>query len=133
MVAGKSAKVRRITGPYSRALRRGCLRDTLDGRSALGRFARDLERQLLDHVGGHASIVQKLLIERAVAAAIQIDAFEKKVAGGGNWSTHDERTYLGLITRQQRLLRELGLKPVATKTPMTVNEYFAHKRAGAVA
>ncbi|HEX3861080.1 MAG TPA: hypothetical protein VHY35_05255 [Stellaceae bacterium] len=118
-------------GPYSRKLRRGAIGSSTDGRSAEGRFIRDLEAQLIAHVGGSPSIAQKLLIDRIIKTTMQVDALDAKLAEG-TWTDHDSRTHGGLINRQRLLLREIGMKPAAARQP-TLAEHFAAKRAAAAA
>jgi hypothetical protein len=108
----KSPKDRRRLGPYSRKLRRGAVGDCVDGRSAEGRFIRDLERQLIDHVGGAPSVTQRLLIDRVIKIRLQLDALDEKV-GTPTWTPHDSRTYGGLLNAYRLTTRELGLKPAA--------------------
>jgi hypothetical protein len=67
-------------------------RTSIDGRSQIGRLARDMERQLADHVGGTPSITQRLLIDRAIKIRLQLDALDAKLAAG-DWTGHDSRTY----------------------------------------
>jgi hypothetical protein len=106
--AEKSVTGRRRVGPYSRKLQRGAIGDCVDGRSAEGRFIRDLERQLVDHVGGAPSITQRLLIERIVKIKLQLDAFDNKLASG-DWTAHDQRTFNALLNAHRLACRELGL------------------------
>jgi hypothetical protein len=110
------ARNHRQLGPYSRSLRRGVIGQTLDGRSEAGRFARDLERQLIEHVGGNPSITQKLLIERAIKTTLQLRALDVKL-DSGSWTDCDSRTHGALVNRERLLLRELGLQPAAAKPP----------------
>ena len=88
----------RKVGPYSRVLRRGIIADKIDGRSTLGRYCRDLERQLLEHIGGKPSITQRLLVERLIKTTVQLNTLDEKLSTG-EWSSHDERTHGGLINR----------------------------------
>ena len=94
-------------GPYSRKLRRGSIRDSIDGRSNVGRFIRDLEAQLIAHVGGHPTITQRLMIDRLIRCTLQLDQLDDKLLGK-NWTDLDVRTYGGLINRQRLLAREFG-------------------------
>ena len=108
--AEKSTTDRRRVGPYSRKLQRGAIGDCVDGRSAEGRFIRDLERQLVDHVGGSPSVTQRLLIERIIKIKLQLDELDGKLTSG-DWTAHDQRTYGALLNAQRLCLRELGLGP----------------------
>jgi hypothetical protein len=118
-------------GPYSRKLRRGAIGASVDGRSAEGRFIRDLERQLVDHVGGEPSVLQRLLIDRLVKVRLQLDALDDKLAAG-NWTPHDQRTYGALLNALRLTAREIGLQPAAVKGP-NLADYLAAKEAAAAA
>lgn len=121
------ARNHQMVGPYSKRLRRGSIGCSVDGRSAEGRYIRDLEAQLTAHIGGAPNIALKLLIDRIVKTSMQIDALDAKLASG-NWTDTDARTHGGLVNRQRLLLRELGFKGVAEKPP-TLAEHFARKAA----
>ena len=122
-------KNRKVLGPYSRVLRRGVIADSIDGRSTLGRFIRDLERQLTQHVGGDPSITQKLLIERLIKIRLQLDLLDKKLAEGG-WTHLDGRTYAGLLNAYRLTVRELGLQPAKHKQPSLAEHFAARAAAG---
>src|SRR5438046_193915 len=92
-------------GPYSAVLRRGVIGEAIDGRSTIGRLARDLEAQLVRHVGGNPSVTQRLLIELAVKTKLQADAFTTKLASG-DWTGHDQRTYNALLNAHRLACRE---------------------------
>lgn len=96
-------------GPYSKTLRRGVIGTSIDGRSALGRFMRDMEKQLVDHVGGKPTLPQRLLIDRMVKVRVQLDLLDDKLASG-EWTPHDSRTYGGLLNAFRLLAREIGIK-----------------------
>lgn len=102
---------RRRLGPYSRRLHRGAIGDLYDGRSAEGRFVRDLEAQLVAHVGGRPTVTQRLLIDRLIKVRLQLDALDAKMAAG-NWTSHDSRTHGGLQNAFRLCARELGVKAV---------------------
>lgn len=126
--ATASAADRTRLGPYSRRLHRGAVGDLYDGRSAEGRFVRDLEAQLIAHVGGTPSITQKLLIDRLIKIRLQLDALDAKLAGAKNWTPHDGRTHGGLMNAFRLTARELGLKATAAKPP-TLAEHLARRAA----
>jgi hypothetical protein len=126
-VAQIVARTQQRLGPYSRSLRRGVIGASLDGRSEAGRYARDLERQLTDHVGGSPSITQRLLIERIIKTGLQLRGLDAKLAAD-TWTDCDARTHGGLVNRERLLLRELGLKPQPAPVP-TLAEHLARKAA----
>jgi len=105
--AKKIVKDRRRFGPYSKRLHRGAIGDLVDGRSAQGRFIRHLEAELIVHVCGSPTIVQRMLIDRTIKIRLQLDALDEKLSAG-DWSAHDQRTYGALLNAQHLCLRELG-------------------------
>jgi hypothetical protein len=130
------AETRRRLGPYSRALRRGAIGTSIDGRSTFGRYLRDLEAQLVRHCGGPLSITitQRLLIDRLIKVTVQLDALDQRLMRSDGWTDHDSRTHGGLINRQRLLLREIGFKQQAPKAPsLSLVEYLAGKSAAGVA
>lgn len=97
--------------PYSKILSRGVigsLKD-LDGRSEQGRLVRQLEAELIAHIGGDPDIKQRLLIERIIKARWQLHLLDEKLFQGG-WTDLDTRTYTGLSTSYREALRDLGPK-----------------------
>jgi hypothetical protein len=103
-------------GPYSRKLRRGVISDKVDGRSTLGRFCRDLEAQLVAHIGGAPSVTQRMLIERAIKVQIQLDMLDTKLMSG-DWTPHDQRTHGALLNALRLTCRELGMKAAPKPAP----------------
>ena len=93
---------------------------SVDGRSVLGRFVRAIESELVAHVGGAPSIIQKLLIERLIRLRLQLDGLDEKLAAG-DWTPHDGRTYAGILNAYRLTARELGLKPAAAR-PLSLAE-----------
>lgn len=130
-MARTKPKTRRIIGPYSAVLRRGVIGEAIDGRSTIGRLARDLEAQLVAHVGGNPSVTQRLLIERIVKIKLQLDAFDSKLATGA-WTGHDQRTFNALLSAQRLACRELGLS-AAPPPQQSLAEYLAARAEGAAA
>lgn len=120
--AAQSSGHRSKLGPYSRRLHRGAVGDSIDGRSALGRFIRNLEAELIAHCGGSPSITQKMLIDQAIQLRLQRDALIEKRASGG-WTPHDGRAYGALLNAYRLTIRELGLKGTPPRVP-TLAELF---------
>src|SRR4030081_3311207 len=107
-MAEKSTTDRRRLGPYSKRLHRGAIGYLVDGRSAEGRFIRNLEAELVAHVGGSPTIAQRLLVDRIIKVRLQLDALDNKLTSG-DWTAHDQRTYGALLNAQRLCLRELSL------------------------
>jgi hypothetical protein len=114
MVMAASPPNLSLLGPHCRALRRGVIGDSVDGRSREGKFLRKCEAELVAQVGGAPSFAQKLLIRRIARAMLKLELFDAKMAGG-NWTDHDARTYGGLSNSLRLMLRELGLRPGAER------------------
>ena len=124
------AKSRGRIGPYSRVVQRGVIADTVDGRSRDGRLARHMEAELVRHLGGSPSFVEKLLVERLVKIRLRLDALEEK-AEADNWTDIDRRTYGGLLNAFRLTAREIGLA-TATHKPAhsrSMAEYLEAKEA----
>ncbi len=108
--------------PHSKALVRGSVGDTIDGRSREGRYLRHCEVELTKHVGGNPSFVQKVLITRAARAMLRLQLLDEKMEAG-SWTDHDARTFGGLSNSLRLMLRELGLK-AAVAPPPSLADYI---------
>lgn len=102
--------------PHSKAVIRGSVGDTIDGRSREGRYLRHCEVELTQHVGGKPSFVQKVLITRASRAMLRLQLLDEKLAEG-SWTDHDARTFGGLNNALRLTLRELGIKAAVAPAP----------------
>lgn len=102
-----------------------------DGRSTEGRFIRQLEAELIAHVGGNPSVTQRLLIERCIAIRVQLGLFDEKLRAGA-WTSHDARTFGGLHSALRLALRELGSKPAPAKQP-TLDDIVRQAQRGRAA
>ena len=125
---------RRRLGPYSRKLTRGAIADAFDGRSVQGRFIRDLERQLIQHIGGSPSITQKLLITRIIRLHMRLDLFEEKLTNEPDkWSSHDDRVYGGIQSAYRLALRELGFKPAPAPQVRSIHDLWSRPNSNEAA
>ena len=111
----RNPRLARHLGPYSRRLQRGAVGDHIDGRSILGRFVRDLESQLVEHIGGRPSVTQRMVIERLIKTRVQLDLLDERLLTG-NWTAHDQRSHGALLNSLRLCCRESGL--TATKAPV---------------
>lgn len=98
-------------GPYSGPSRLA----KLDGRTREGRLMRDTRRALVQHVGGHPSVAQALIIDRIVNLTIRIAAMDRKFAEVGMMTDGDTAVYLAWTGTLTRSLRELGIKGAPAK------------------
>jgi hypothetical protein len=101
---------------YSRSLARGSLGSDLDGRSREGRFARRIETDLLDQLGGSPPFSQRLAVRRIARLMLSAELLDKKLASG-NWTSHDSRTASGSHNGILRALKDIGLRAQPPRQP----------------
>ena len=113
------ATVRRLR-PYSApdALAR------LDHRTKQARVARETRAELIEHVGGHPSVAQRLVIEQLVQLRLRLAAMDQKFAEAGMTDV-DSRTYLAWANSYARMLRLLGLQGASQRSGPTLAELIA--------
>jgi hypothetical protein len=88
-----------------------------------------MEAELVRHLGGNPSFVQKLLIERLVNIRLRLDAFEGKFTT--STSTDLDRRVYGALQNAFRLTaREIGIEPHKPRKSETLAGHLAEKRAG---
>jgi hypothetical protein len=115
-------------GPYSRAVRRGALGDSVDGRSRAGKMLKRVESELLAQIPGEPSFAQKLLARRAARAVWMLDELDLKLVEGRNWNACDSNTQGGLGNSLRLILRELGVG-AGVGAKLSVPEYLAQRDA----
>jgi hypothetical protein len=103
-------------GPYSRVLRKFAL-GGVNGSSREGRFLRDLEAQLVAHIGGKPSAAERLLIGRLARVALRLELFDIKIESGKDMTVFDAKIYGALHNSFRLMLRELGLKSAPSTSP----------------
>jgi hypothetical protein len=84
-----------------------------------------LEAELVAHVGGKPSITERLIIDQAIKARLQLDALGDKLVAG-NFTDHDRRVFGALLNALRLNLRELGLKPASSSRSLSLAEYLAN-------
>ncbi|MEA2911099.1 MAG: hypothetical protein QOJ15_3180 [Bradyrhizobium sp.] len=101
-------------GPYSRPTVLG----KIDGRRREAKLMRETRADLVRHVGGSPSAVQRQLIERAVMLSLQLQLFDAQaLKSGGTMSERNSRQYLAWSASLCRALRQLGVKGAAAHQP----------------
>lgn len=110
-------------GPYSRphALAK------LDGRRREARLMQEARAELVQHLGGSPSAVQRRLIDRAAILALRLAMMDAK-APDGNLTERDAREYLCWNNAYVRTLGQLGLKAAPPPAP-TLAEHLARRAA----
>jgi hypothetical protein len=103
---------RKKLGPYSRVHHLA----SVDGRSQVGRYVRQLRRQLSEHVGGSPSVAQRVLIEQATIKAARLGLLVDKILTAAEPDVDlATRCYLAWSNSLRRDLEALGLDEHATE------------------
>ena len=119
----------RRLGPFSRSIDRGAI-GAIDGRSREGRFLRAYAAMLVEHCGGHPSIVQRALISRAARLALHLELMdERALAENRGFGPTDHHFYIAWSNSLGRLLAKLGLNP-APQAPQDPMERLRRHLAG---
>jgi hypothetical protein len=113
-----------VSGPFSRALRRGAI----DNRSREGRFLAAARHRLIQHLGGNPSTTQVVLIDRIAWLMLHTFMLDQRIASGESWGENDRKCYLAFSNSLVRSLRELGLEAGAGPEP-TLAEVLKAERA----
>jgi hypothetical protein len=124
----RSSNGPRRLGPQSKAIDRGAVGWSIDGRSREGRFLRAYERMLAEHVGGRPSRVQAELIRRASRLALHLEIQDDLSLQTGQMSDHAGRQYLAWHGALARTLTLLGMESAAPRHA-TLQEYLSRRAA----
>jgi hypothetical protein len=95
----------------------------LDGRSREALFMKRVRADLLAHVGGNPSAVQRALIERAVRLSLQLELMDERLTHGATFKARDHNHYLAWSNALTRTLARLGITAAEQQKPPDV---FAH-------
>jgi hypothetical protein len=74
--------------------------------------------ELMSHVGGKPSAVQRQLIERAVRLSLQLELMDERLTHAVTFKTRDHNHYLAWSNALTRTLARLGLSPSRTAPPL---------------
>jgi hypothetical protein len=120
------------TGPYSRALERGAI-GALNGNSREAKFIKAYEAMLVEHCGGHPSLVQRQLIIRAARLACHLELWdERTIPVGGAVTATGHNHYIQWQNALVRTLARLGLEAGAAAAPSldaVLRDIAARRRA----
>jgi hypothetical protein len=106
-------------GPHCRALSRGAIGDTLDGRSREAKFIRRIERELFAQIGEPRHFTQTLLIRRAARVMLQLELLDAQMQSE-QWS-EDQNKMAAVLTDNLRLtLRDLGVSSASAIKPAAI-------------
>lgn len=106
--------------------------NSLDGRTAASRRARDLIAEIESDLGGSdcLSAGQRQLVQRAAVLGALIESYEATWLAGKKTPIE---TYLSTINAQRRVLTTLGLERRAHDVTPSVGAYLGHVKAKDVA
>jgi hypothetical protein len=103
----------------------------LDQRTKEAHLMRETRADLVRHVGGAPSAVQRALIEQAVQLRLRLAVMDRKWAEAGAQMTEcDSNTYLAWSGHYTRTLAQIGLEPTKPPPP-SLAEVIARHRAAA--
>ena len=125
-IARPSGKTKGRLGPHSRAIDRGSVGWSIDGRSREGRFLRAYEAMLKEHLGGHPSTVQVQMIHRAARLALHLELQDEKALAGAEMTADGTRIYISWHRNLMSSLRQIGVAAAKVSTP-TLREYLDSK------
>jgi hypothetical protein len=111
----------------SRAIDRGSIGWSLDGRSREGRFLTAYSDMLAEHCGGNPSRVQKELIRRCARLALHLELQDEKLLAGVTPSDHASRQYLAWNGHLSRTLLKLGLRGASAERAANLQDYAASR------
>lgn len=98
----------------------------LDGRSKEARLIARVRRDLLAHLGGAPTAVQRALVDRAAWLSLHVAQLDAKAAGGEMLAGRDAKNYSTWSGSLTRALRELGMNAAAPPRP-DLADYIATK------
>jgi hypothetical protein len=101
----------------------------LDKRTKEARLLAARRAELIAHIGGEPSAVQKVLIERAARLMLFVELMDREALEAGTMSERNSRQYLAWQNSLRLCLRELGVKAAATVPPPSLVEYLASRAA----
>lgn len=101
---------------------------TVDRRTKAGRVLRTVEADLVDHVGGHPSAAEMLLIRSASIKATRLSLLSEKLLSGEDLSAHADDHSLAWLNSLRLDLSALGLaRRVKDVSPSLSDLMATHK------
>lgn len=88
----------------------------LDPQTPEAQLMRRVRAELTEHVGGHPSVTERMLIERATMLSLRVAQIDAKILSDEVLTLHDNQHALAWINALRRTLVDLGL---AARTPGT--------------
>jgi hypothetical protein len=103
---------------------------TVDRRTRAGRVLRTVEADLVDHLGGHPSAAEMLIIRSAAIKATRLALLSEKLLSGEDLSDHANDHALAWLNSMRLDLSALGLnRRVKDVSPSLGDILASHKGA----
>lgn len=103
---------------------------SLDKRGREARLLRQVRTDLINHIGGNPSPVQRMLIERCAMLQLRVAMLDGRVLDG-TFTEYDAKTYLAFSYSLRRSLVALGLEPATAQASDPMTALRDHLRLGA--
>ena len=116
-------KPRYKPGPHSR----DHVLSTIDRRTRAGRVLRTTEAELIEHVGGHPTAAERLLIQAASIKATRLALLSEKLLSGEDMSEGSDAHILAWLNSMRLDLAALGLERRAKDITPRLDDYLARK------
>ena len=122
------AKSSQKPGPLSRDHRIA----SLDRRTRAGRVLRTVERDLIEHVGGHPTAAERLIINSAALKATRLSLLCERLLEDRELSDSSDGQALAWLNSMRLDLQALGLQRRVKDVTPTLSSYLASKVGASV-
>jgi hypothetical protein len=112
-------------GPHSRPH----MLAKIDRRTKQSRLMQAARDELIAHVGGQPSSVQRTLIERAARLQLYLEVMDRETLEAGTMTERNSKQYLAWCNSLRLCLRELGVKAAPAEAPPNLGDYLAARVA----
>jgi hypothetical protein len=104
----------------------------VDGRTKVGMMLREVRRDLLKHVGGKPTVVQRMLIDRAAVLTLRLALLDEKIIADHPLTEHDTNHIIAWQNALTRVLNALGVGAAAAPSdPLeALHRHLAGREAG---
>jgi hypothetical protein len=89
----------------------------IDRRTLEGRREKEVEAELVAHVGGSPSAVQKILIARAARLTVTVELMERRLIESGEVGDLNGRQVLAWVNSLRQVLVALGVEKPEAQVP----------------
>jgi hypothetical protein len=90
---------------------------------------RRIREDLVAHVGGKPTVVQRMLIDRATVLSLRLALLDEKITSEISLTEHDNNYVIAWQNALTRCLVALGVKTAAAQRPPTLADLFPGQAA----